>query len=161
VRESLTKALSSNSAGAVSCYDLARDLAGSVRGLPQDLAVNPEYMKGFGQWTKGLACSISLLTCEPVLTEAAFLLKRDGRDADTLFELLERGVFRIALALQEEHADVKALMHRYRNKPMSLPAGEVFTLDSDFRTYRRHGSRVIPVLMPEWKGARPVRQTWA
>jgi hypothetical protein len=28
-------------------------------------------------------------------------------------------------------------------------AGEVFTLDSDFRIYRRHGNRVIPVLMPD------------
>ena len=48
VRESLAKALSGNSPGAVSCYDVARDMAGSVRGLPADLAVNPEYMKGFG-----------------------------------------------------------------------------------------------------------------
>jgi uncharacterized protein len=61
-----------------------------------------------------------LLTCEPVLTEAAYLLKRDGRDADALFELLERGVIRIALAMQEERADVRALMHRYRNRPMPL-----------------------------------------
>jgi len=38
-----------------------------------------------------------LLTCEPVLTEAAFLLKREGREADPLFALLERGVIRIAL----------------------------------------------------------------
>jgi hypothetical protein len=33
-----------------------------------------------------------LLTCEPVLTEAAFLLKREGREADPLFALLDRGV---------------------------------------------------------------------
>jgi hypothetical protein len=36
------------------------------------------------------------------LTEAAFLLKREGRDADALFALLERGVIRLALALQKE-----------------------------------------------------------
>jgi len=102
-----------------------------------------------------------LLTCEPVLTEAAFLLKRDGRDADALFELLGRGVTRIALSVQEQHADVRALMLRYRNRPMSLAdaclvrlsethaTGRVFTLDSDFHIYRRHGNKVIPVLMPE------------
>ena len=102
-----------------------------------------------------------LLTCEPVLTEAAFLLKRDGHNADALFELVERGVIRIALAVQEEQTDVRALMHRYRNRPMSLadaclvrlseihPAGEVFTLDSDFHIYRRHGNKIIPLLMPE------------
>ena len=61
-----------------------------------------------------------LLTCEPVLTEAAFLLKREGRDADALFALLERGVIRIALAVEEQQADLRALMRRYRSRPMSL-----------------------------------------
>ncbi len=101
------------------------------------------------------------MTCEPVLTEAAFLLKREGREADALFSLLERGVIRIAFGLQKERADLRALMHRYRNRPMSLADaclvrlseihsnGEVFTLDSDFRIYRRHGNKVIPVLMPD------------
>jgi hypothetical protein len=50
VRESLEKGLHGQPpAGAVSCYDLARDLAGSVKGLPKDLADNPKYMDGFGQ----------------------------------------------------------------------------------------------------------------
>jgi predicted nucleic acid-binding protein len=102
-----------------------------------------------------------LLTCEPVLTEAAFLLRREGREADPLFALLERGVIRIGLNIQEEQADLRALMHRYRNRPMSLAdaclvrlselhaSGEVITLDADFRIYRRHGNKVIPVLMPD------------
>lgn len=102
-----------------------------------------------------------LLTCEPVLTEAAFLLKREGQDTDALFALLERGVIRIALAVQEEQADLRALMHRYRNRPMSLAdaclvrlseihtASVVLTLDSDFRIYRRHGNKVIPARMPD------------
>jgi predicted nucleic acid-binding protein len=102
-----------------------------------------------------------LLTCEPVLTEAAFLLKREGRDTDAIFELLERGVMRIALGVQKEQADLRSLMQRYRNRPMSLADAclvrlsevhadaEVFTLDSDFRIYRRHGNKVIPVRMPD------------
>ena len=50
VRESLEKGLDERPpAGAVSCYDLARDLAGTVKGLPKDLADNPKYMGGFGQ----------------------------------------------------------------------------------------------------------------
>ena len=102
-----------------------------------------------------------LLTCEPVLTEAAFLLKREGRDTDPLFALLDRGVIRIGLSIQEQQADLRALMRRYRNRPMSLAAaclvrlseshaaGEVLTLDSGFRIYRRHGNKVIPLRMPE------------
>jgi len=50
VRESLEKVLYAQpQAGAASCYDLARDLAGSVKGLPKDLADNPKYMEGFGR----------------------------------------------------------------------------------------------------------------
>ncbi len=101
-----------------------------------------------------------MLTCEPVLTEAAFLLKREGCDTDPLFELLERGVLRIGLELEEQLADLRTLMRRYRDRPMSLadaclvrlaelhPKGRVFTFDGDFLIYRRHGNKVIPVLMP-------------
>lgn len=102
-----------------------------------------------------------LLTCEPVLTEAAFLLKREGRGVDPLFELLERGVLRVGLEIEDQLADLRTLMSRYRDRRMSLadaclvrlaelhPGGVVFTLDGDFRIYRRHGNKVIPALMPE------------
>jgi predicted nucleic acid-binding protein len=75
--------------------------------------------------------------------------------------MLERGALRVALAIDQEQADLRALMRRYRNRPMSLAdaclvrlseihaEARVFTLDSDFRIYRRHGNRVIPVLMPQ------------
>ena len=33
----------------VSCYDLAQDLAGSLKGMPEDLAENPKYMEDFGR----------------------------------------------------------------------------------------------------------------
>jgi predicted nucleic acid-binding protein len=49
-----------------------------------------------------------LLTCEPVLTESAFLLKREGRDTDVLFALLERGIIRIGLAVEDQQADLRA-----------------------------------------------------
>jgi predicted nucleic acid-binding protein len=74
---------------------------------------------------------------------------------------LERGVLRAGLEIEDQLADLQALMHRYRNRPMSLadtclvrlaelhPDGVIFTFDADFRIYRRHGNKVIPVLMPE------------
>ncbi|MEI7728115.1 MAG: ribbon-helix-helix domain-containing protein [Verrucomicrobiota bacterium] len=50
VRDCLERGLDTPvSAGESSCYDLARDLAGSIKGLPKDLAVNPKYLEGFGQ----------------------------------------------------------------------------------------------------------------
>jgi predicted nucleic acid-binding protein len=111
----------------------------------------------FAQWKQ---LRPPLLTCEPVLTEAAFLLKREGCETDTLFELLERGVLRVGLEVEDQLADLRVLMRRYRDRPMSLadaclvrlaelhPGGRVLTFDADFRIYRSHGNRVIPVLMP-------------
>ena len=96
----------------------------------------------------------------PFLTEAAFLLNREGNEAQALFALLERGAVRIGISIQEEQADLRVLMRRYRNQPMSLADAclvrlselhadsEVLTLDSDFRIYRRHGNRIIPVVLP-------------
>ena len=49
VRESLEAALRRRPRRGASCYDLARDLAGTVKGLPRDLAHNPKYMEGFGE----------------------------------------------------------------------------------------------------------------
>jgi hypothetical protein len=49
IRESLDEALRRQSPDVVvSCYDLARDLAGSVKGLPKYLAENPKFMEDFG-----------------------------------------------------------------------------------------------------------------
>jgi hypothetical protein len=48
IRESLERALRQRRlTGIVSCYDLASDLAGSIKRLPKDLAENPKYMDGF------------------------------------------------------------------------------------------------------------------
>jgi predicted transcriptional regulator len=47
VRRSLEIALRRRRAA--SCFDLAQDLAGSVKGLPRGLAHDPKYMDGFGE----------------------------------------------------------------------------------------------------------------
>jgi len=50
IRESLEKTLVSRPSGnKASCYDLAQDLVGSLKGLPRDLATNPKHMEGFGR----------------------------------------------------------------------------------------------------------------
>lgn len=50
VRESLETTLRPQvRRGQPSCFDLAGDLAGSLKGLPRDLAQNPKYLDGFGE----------------------------------------------------------------------------------------------------------------
>jgi len=101
------------------------------------------------------------LTCEPVLTEACFLIARAGGDPDDLLDLMERGLIQVRFQLEEERTRIRALMKRYRNVPMSLAdaclvrmteqasACRVVTFDRHFRIYRRHDRRPISVLMPE------------
>ena len=104
---------------------------------------------------------VPLLTSEPVLAEASYLLRRKGCDADDLFALAEDGAIKVGLHFEDERAALRELMVRYRNVPMSLADAtlvrlaelnddsRVFTLDADFRIYRRHRNKIIPVLMPD------------
>ena len=115
------------------------------------------------EWVRDQAKALPkpLLTSEPVLTEAAFLLTRDGFDADELFALADAGIIAVGIEFNRERGALRSLMRKYRNVPMSLADAtlvrlselhrdaQVFTFDTDFRIYRHHGNKVIPVLMPE------------
>ena len=102
-----------------------------------------------------------LMTCEPVLGEAAFIVERMGGDASAVAALVEKGVLRIAISVQEHAAQLRALMQRYRDLPMSLADAclvrlveivddpVLMTFDSDFGVYRRHRRLAIPLLAPE------------
>jgi len=101
-----------------------------------------------------------LFTCEAVLSEAQFLVHRFGGDATAVLEMVTKGVLNIAFNAEAEIDWLIKLQRRYQNLPMSLAdaclvrmaelhaQSHVFTLDSDFRIYRRHGRQVIPVLAP-------------
>ena len=65
-------------------------------------------------------------TCEPVLTEAASFVKRGGHDVGLLLALLERGVIRVALQIQDELADPRALMHASLSQLADVVGGCVF-----------------------------------
>jgi uncharacterized protein len=99
---------------------------------------------------------LPLHTCEPVLTEAAYLTGKAG----DLSEMLAEGKLRVGLRLDEQADGVAALLGRYGPRMdladacvvrMSELARDccVFTLDRrDFSFYRRNGRQVIPLLTP-------------
>ncbi len=100
------------------------------------------------------------LTCEAVLTESSFLLGFAPRAMEQINEWLERGVIQTPFQFMPERQRVLRLMHDYRNVPMSFadaclvrmselyPDLPVFTLDKDFRVYRRNGRQRIGTIMP-------------
>ena len=102
------------------------------------------------------------ISCEPVLTEACFLVTRAGRRATVVLDLLRRGLVRIGFELPDELSAVRALMQRYANVPMSLADAclvrlaertglPVCTLDGDFRIYRAHRRQALDLLIPEYR----------
>ena len=101
-----------------------------------------------------------LLTCEAVLTEAAYLIRRAGGQPDRLLELVQRGLIVVPFVLSTKVTEVRALMKKYANIPMSLADASLvvmseefhdctlLTLDTDFTVYRRFGNEPISVLIP-------------
>jgi len=101
-----------------------------------------------------------LVTCEPVITEACFLIQRaGGRPAELIRKITQRSL-EVGIDLEEDASGIESLMQRYADTPMSLadaclvrlterfPDCRLFTLDSDFEHYRRNGRQVIPLLHP-------------
>ena len=98
------------------------------------------------------------LACEAVFTEADHLLGAPGRLA--LRTAVRRGAIRLAATITEETPSVLDLLDKYEDVPMSvadacvvrltetLPDPLVLTTDTDFKTYRRHGRKVVPCLLP-------------
>lgn len=100
-----------------------------------------------------------LLTCEPVLTEAAYFLREDGLDVDPLFALLERGVVQLDFDVRSHWPRLRTLMARYEQMDLAdacvVAMTEahrrciVLTVDRrDFGVYRRNDRQVIDFIAP-------------
>lgn len=106
------------------------------------------------------AAPATVLTCDAVITEALFILKRAGHEPDRFFELIETGFLRSEFDLHAEARAVRGLMRQYRDQPMSFadaclvrmteihPEPVLWTLDRDFRVYRRNRRQTLPLVTP-------------
>ena len=113
-------------------------------------------------WTTGRIEELEapLLVCEPVLTEALYLLARFPGAQDTMLDLLQIGGLELAFRLTEHVGPIRRLMRKYRDTPMSLADAcvvrmaeiheehSVLTLDSDFTVYRKHGRTPVRLMHP-------------
>jgi predicted nucleic acid-binding protein len=101
-----------------------------------------------------------LLVCEPVLTEAMYLLARYPKAQDAVLELIRNGALSVAFRLDEHLGALRELLQKYKDTPMSLADAcivrmteihhrhAVLTLDSDFLIYRRHGRAPLTLIHP-------------
>jgi uncharacterized protein len=113
-------------------------------------------------WARGVLDTIEppVFTCDPVISEACFLLQDVDGGQDAVLELVARGIVRSELAVSAEIGPLRALMKKFRDVPMSLADAclvrmteleqnsVVLTLESDFRIYRRNRRQTVPTISP-------------
>ena len=113
-------------------------------------------------WASAQLASLQppFITCEAVISEALFRLVRARRGVPTLLSFLREGLVQVSFDLDDNLAAVTQLIEKYHDVPMSLAdaclvrmselhdRARVFTLDADFKLYRRHGRQAIPLIAP-------------
>jgi predicted nucleic acid-binding protein len=74
--------------------------------------------------------------------------------------MLESGHLQCDFSVRDEWREVRELMRRYREQPMSFadaclvrmaelePEASIWTLDEAFRVYRRFGRQTLSLVMP-------------
>lgn len=117
----------------------------------------------YHSWVKAQlrAMDPPLDTCEAVLSEACYLLQHVPGGPQAVVELVTKGLVTVSFSLQTEAKTIQRLILRYADVPMALAdacmvrlveinePSLVFTLDSDFKIYRKHGRTVLPILLPD------------
>lgn len=101
------------------------------------------------------------ITCEALISETCFLLRNVHKGKDAVLSMLEDEILQIDFSLSDEISKIKSLIGKYKNIPMSLADAclvrmselvdnsVVFTIDSDFRIYRKSGKKEIPLIIPD------------
>ena len=105
-------------------------------------------------------CEPPLRCCEAVLAEACFLMRKvDPSGPAEVVALGQKGVYTIALAIDEHWTNIEALLRKYANRPIALADAclircaevhdepRVLTFDSDFQVYRWSRNRKFNVLI--------------
>ena len=88
-------------------------------------------------------------SCEAVIAEACFLMRKVDRDGPAeVLALGRKGVYQIGLELGEHSAAIESLLRKYADRPISLADAclircaevhdepRIFSFDTDFRVYR-------------------------
>jgi predicted nucleic acid-binding protein len=102
----------------------------------------------------------TVLTCDAVISEALFLLRRAGHEVTSLFSLVEIGFLRSDFDFHAQYRHVRDLMGRYAERPMTFadaclvrmaelrPEACIWTLDADFRVYRKNRRQTLALVTP-------------
>ncbi|MGB8261985.1 MAG: PIN domain-containing protein [Terracidiphilus sp.] len=101
-----------------------------------------------------------IVTCEAVISESCYLLRRKPQAIQALLTNVASGLFGIPFQISRSAPQVQALLEKYRDTPADyadtcliamadeLGTGDILTLDSDFAHYRWRRNRRFNLLIP-------------
>jgi predicted nucleic acid-binding protein len=101
-----------------------------------------------------------LVTCEAVISESCYLLRKVPHASEKILANVEEGIFQISFQLKRSATSVHAILRKYHDLPVSfadaclvqmadeLDTGDILTLDSDFKHYRWRRTRNFHLLIP-------------
>ncbi|MEX2317670.1 MAG: PIN domain-containing protein [Pirellulales bacterium] len=102
-----------------------------------------------------------LVTCEAVIAEACYLLRKVDGGPEAVLENIAQGQFLVPYRINGREAPLTRLMTKYANVPMDLAdaclvdmAGElgaarIFSLDDDFQIYRWGRNRPFEFILDD------------
>ena len=88
------------------------------------------------------------VTCEAVITEACYLLRKYPKAVEAILANIESGVFRIPLRLERSVSSIRTIQRKYADVPADfadvcliqladeIETGRILTLDAHFVQYR-------------------------
>lgn len=100
-----------------------------------------------------------LVTCEAVIAEACYLLRRVRGAPEAVIRNIANDVFQTPVHLADRAVPIEKLLKKYRDVPMDLAdaclvdladqvdSGKVLTLDRDFEIYRWRARRKFELLI--------------
>lgn len=106
------------------------------------------------------SCDAPLVTCEAVIAESCYLLRKQRGAAEKILENVASGAFQIPFQLASEANEIQHILRRYRDREIDLAdaclihladelrTGEILTLDRDFEIYRWSGNKRFQPLIP-------------
>ena len=137
-----------------------------IKPIIADTGVIVGYLSNKDQWHKWTLSQMEnlptpFLTCEAVITEACYLMRKSPNGKQDVVQLVADGVLVIDFSLSDEVEKIQSLINKYDDVPMDfadaclvrmselIDNSVVFTLDGDFHIYRKNGKQKIDLIIPE------------
>jgi len=105
------------------------------------------------------AVEAPLITCEAVIAESCYLLRKLSGAPEAVIDNVNAGIFQIPFQLSQETAGVKQILGKYRDRQIDLAdaclirlaeefeTADILTLDSDFKVYRWGRHKPFKILL--------------